>query len=104
MVITDLLVLGKDDVKGICKIICAKPNPVLIPFMQQQMFEAMCYWVMTHLCLGLLTAAHIVLEQNGEPVPESKKVQDFLTGIQDPQLAPATGMVMATMQFRNSFY
>ena len=53
MVITELIVLGKDDVKGICKIIHAEPNPVPIPFMQQQMFEAMHYWVKTHLCLGL---------------------------------------------------
>ena len=43
------------------------------------------------------------LEWNGEPVPESKKVWDFLTGIQDPQLAPAKCMVMVTVQLRKSF-
>ena len=56
MAITDLIVLGKDDVKGIFKIICTDPNPVPIPFMQQQMFEAMCNWVKTHWYLGLSTA------------------------------------------------
>ena len=43
--------------KGICKNICTEPNPVPIPFMQQQMFEDMHYWVKTHLHLGLSTAA-----------------------------------------------
>ena len=47
--------------------------------------------------------AHMELEWNGEPVPESKKVRDFLMGIQDPQLAPAKGTVVAMMQLRNSF-
>jgi len=34
MMIMDLIMLGMDDVKGICKIICDKLTPVLIPFMQ----------------------------------------------------------------------
>lgn len=35
-------------------------------------------------CVTLHEKAHLELEWNGEPVPESKKVQDFLIGIQDP--------------------
>jgi len=60
--IMDLIVLGKYDVKGNCKIICTEPNPVLISFMQQQMFEAKHYWVKTHSHLGLPTAAaHFIM-------------------------------------------
>ena len=48
--------------------------------------------------------AHMELERHGESVLESKKVHDFLMGIQDPQLAPATkDTAMVTMDFHNNF-
>ncbi|MGH3053398.1 MAG: hypothetical protein ACRDL7_00285 [Gaiellaceae bacterium] len=45
--IGDLNVLGKDDIKRVCKIIRDKDDELSLPFMQQQLFEAMRYWVKT---------------------------------------------------------
>jgi len=42
-----LIILGKDDIHQICKIIHDDLSPVVIPFMQQQLFGAMHYWVKT---------------------------------------------------------
>ena len=33
--------------------------------------------------------AHVILMDEGEPVPETKKVTDFLAGVQDSRLASA---------------
>ena len=33
--------------------------------------------------------ANVILMDEGEPVPETKKVTDLLTGVQDPRLASA---------------
>ena len=33
--------------------------------------------------------AHVILMDEGEPIPETKKVTDLLTGVQDPRLATA---------------
>ncbi|MGH3053812.1 MAG: hypothetical protein ACRDL7_02410, partial [Gaiellaceae bacterium] len=57
--IDDLNVLGKDDVKRICKIIRENEEVVTIPFMQQQLFEAMRYWVKTRTQRGQNTAANL---------------------------------------------
>ncbi len=38
--------------------------------------------------------AHIMLEELGEPVPETKKVTDFLAGITDPRLGNAKDTVI----------
>jgi len=56
-VINGLIILGKDDIYQICKIIHDDPNPVAIPFMQQQLFEAMHYWVKTKTHHGKSTSA-----------------------------------------------
>ena len=37
----------------------------------------------------LYKEAHVILIDEGEPVPETKKVTDLLAGVQDPRLASA---------------
>ena len=54
--IDGLIVLGKDDIPQICKIILDDLNPVAIPFMQPQLFEAMHYWVKTKIHCGKSTS------------------------------------------------
>ncbi|MGH7974599.1 MAG: hypothetical protein ACREBR_03670 [bacterium] len=52
----DLLLVGKDQVKQICKMIRDKDN-IVITFMQHQMLDAMRYWVSTRVRRGLAISA-----------------------------------------------
>jgi hypothetical protein len=47
--------------------------------------------------------AHQDLERLGEPVPENKKVRDFLHGINDPQCSNIKLNVLSNQVFMNSF-
>ncbi|MGH3054590.1 MAG: hypothetical protein ACRDL7_06385, partial [Gaiellaceae bacterium] len=53
----DLNLVGKDDVKRICKIIRENNAEIVITFMQQQLLESMRYWVSTRTRRGLDIAA-----------------------------------------------
>lgn len=55
--IDDLNVLGKEDIKRVCKIIRDNDADISIPFMQQQLLESMRYWVKTRKRRGLHTHA-----------------------------------------------
>ncbi|MGH3053755.1 MAG: hypothetical protein ACRDL7_02100 [Gaiellaceae bacterium] len=55
--IDDLNVLGKDDIKRVCKIIRDGDDKISVPFMQEQLFEAMRYWVKTRTRRGINTSA-----------------------------------------------
>ena len=47
--------------------------------------------------------AHQDLIRLGEPIPENKKVRDFLNGIQDPQCATIKLTVLANNLYINNF-
>ena len=53
--------------------------------------------------VGIHQQAHQDLVRLGEPVPENKKVRDFLNGINDPQCANIKLNVLANEAFMNSF-
>jgi hypothetical protein len=47
--------------------------------------------------------AHQDLQRLGEPIPENRKVRDFLMGIVDPQCATITLNVLSNETYMNSF-
>ncbi len=53
--------------------------------------------------VGIHQQAHQDLIHLGGPVPENKKVRDFLNGINDPQCANIKLSVLANDTFMNSF-
>lgn len=46
---------------------------------------------------------HNILSEEGEPVPEHKKVSDFLAGISDPRMANLKDIVNSDVDKRNNF-
>jgi hypothetical protein len=53
--------------------------------------------------VGIHQQAHQDLVRLGEPVPENKKVRDFLQGINDPQCANIKLNVLSNMTYMNDF-
>ncbi|MGH7955276.1 MAG: hypothetical protein ACREOZ_04875, partial [Gloeomargaritales cyanobacterium] len=84
----DLNLVGKDDVKRICKIIKDNDN-IVIAFMQQQSLEAMRYWVSSRTRRGIDTSANLFNRDVADEQIE-KMLVDFSEASDKTDISPKT--------------
>ncbi|MGH7974029.1 MAG: hypothetical protein ACREBR_00785 [bacterium] len=85
---SDLNLVGKDDVKRICKIIKDNDN-IVIAFMQQQSLEAMRYWVSSRTRRGIDTSANLFNRDVADEQIE-KMLVDFSEASDKTDISPKT--------------